>query len=346
MKAQAMSDAQPTSPSQLVPAHPIHGDDFEALTDPHRRELLVHCYRILGSLDDAEDASQQTFFNAWRQFDSLKSHTSLRPWLYKIATNVSLNMLAGRKLRALPTAFSHPANPREPLEALVTDSIWLDPLPDETISDQAATPETRYEVKESVTLAFLTALQLLPGRQRAVLILRDVLGWKPDELGILFDQPVTAINSLLQRARHTMKKVYSKAEHPSPIRDEQTAELVARFAQAWEASDTAGLVALLTDDAILTMPPLPAWYRGRDAIKEFLDIHIFSTRQTKQLFRVTPIHANGCPALASYHLDDAGTYRPGAILIFSIKDNQILQIDDFLALDNRLFLRFNLPISL
>lgn len=341
-----MSDTQPTSQAQLDPTHPIHADDFEALTNPHRRELLVHCYRILGSMDDAQDASQQTFINAWRQFDSLKSHTSLRPWLYKIATNVSLNMLAGRKLRSLPTAFYHPANPREPLQALVTESIWLDPLPDETISDQVATPEARYEVKESVTLAFLTALQLLPRRQRAVLILRDVLGWKVDELGILFDQPVTAINSLLQRARYTMKKVYSRAEHPSPIRDEQTAELVARFAQAWEASDTAGLIALLSEDAILTMPPLPAWYQGRDVIKEFLDTHIFSALQTDQLFRVTAIHANGCPALASYQLDEAGTYRPGAIIIFSIKDNQITQIDDFLALDNRLFLRFNLPISL
>jgi RNA polymerase sigma-70 factor (ECF subfamily) len=320
--------------------------DFGPLTDRYRGELLVHCYRILGSLEDAEDALQEALLSAWRQFDSLRSQASLRPWLYRIATNVSLNMLASRKVRSMPVARYEPANPRDALQEPVMDPVWLEPLPDEYIAGEIAGPEARYETKESVSLAFLTALQILPGRQRAILILHDVLGWKTAEIGNLLDQSIPAINSALQRARATTKKSYHKVEQRLATDDERTANLVGRFVQAWETSDSAGLVALLHKDAILTMPPLPAWYRGREAIKEFLDLHLFSQPSAERQFRVVMTRANGCPALASYQLDKTGLYRPGAILVLTLEDDQIIQLDDFLALDHRLFLRFKLPLSL
>jgi RNA polymerase sigma-70 factor (ECF subfamily) len=303
---------------------------------------LVHCYRILGSPEDAEDALQETLITAWQHFDTLRSQASLRAWLYKIATNLCLNMRASRKVRGLPTARAKPADPRDPLQAPILESIWLEPLPDEYVAGVIASPEARYETKESVALAFLAALQLLPGRQRAILILRDVLGWSIAEIGGILDQSVPAVNSALQRARATLKKHYDKREQHAVSNDKQEAFVLARFIQAWETSDSASLVALLREDAILTMPPLPGWYRGRDSIGEFLASRLFAEKQ----LRVVPIRANGCPALASYQRDAAGVYRPGAIVILTLEAGQIVQVDDFLALDDQLFLRFNLPLSL
>jgi RNA polymerase sigma-70 factor, ECF subfamily len=320
--------------------------EFEPLTDPFRHELSVHCYRILGSLDDAEDAVQETLLRAWRQFDTLRAHASLRAWLYKIATNVSLNMLESRKVRSMPTFAYEPANPQDPLKSPSTEPVWLDLLPDEYITGDSISPESRYEMKESVSLAFLSALQRLPGRQRAVLILRDVLDWKTQDIADLLDKSAPAVNSALQRARATMKKYHNKAKPGGAPDDKQVAVLLARFMDAWEASDSANLVALLSEDAILTMPPLPGWYLGRAAIKEFVDLHVFSADHTGRQFRVMETRANGGPAIASYQLDEAGTYRPAAILLLTIEDDQIIQLDDFLALDNRLFLRFKLPLSL
>ena len=334
-----MSKLQKTSYSESP--HPGVKLDFESLTEGYRRELLVHCYRILGSLEDAEDALQETLLNAWRQFDTLRSQSALRAWLYKIATNRSLNMLASRKARVLPTAITEPADPRAPLQAPLLESVWLEPLPDEYIAGVIASPEARYDTKESVTLAFLAALQILPGRQRAILILRDVLGWNTEEIGNILDQSVPAVNSALQRARATLKKYHPKTEPRRATDDEQEAFALARFVQAWETSDSDGLVALLREDAVLSMPPLPGWYRGRAAIREFLALQLFADKQLRTL----PTRANGCPALASYQRDAAGVYRPGAILILTLEAGQIAQVDDFLALDDRLFLRFNLPLS-
>jgi RNA polymerase sigma-70 factor, ECF subfamily len=335
-----MTDSQKMSPLAAPQL------EFEPLTEPYRRELLVHCYRILGSLEDAEDALQEALVRAWRQFDTLRSQAALRAWLYKIATNVSLNMIASRKARSMPPAISKPANPQDPLQTPVRNPLWLEPLPDEYLAGDSASPEARYEMKESVTLAFLMALQRLPGRQRAILILRDVLGWKVAEIGNLLDQSVPAVNSALQRARATMKKYDDHADRLQIVDDEQVADLLARYMNAWEASDSAALVALLREDAILTMPPLLLWFQGRDAIKEFLDLHLFSKIRSDKQFRVTPTRANGCPAFASYQRDEAGIYHPGAILILTFSDHQIVQIDDFLALDDRLFQRFNLLLSL
>lgn len=325
--------------------------DFQQLVDPYRRELLVHCYRILGSLDDAEDALQETLLRAWKRLDSLKAQTSLRAWLYKIGTNVSLDMLDSRKSRLLPDAAHKSADPREALPGPVLDPLWLDPLPDtyldghleNYVDGSMANPEAHYEAQESISLAFLTALQRLPGRQRAVLILRDVMGWKAQEVADLLNLSVAAANSALQRARVTMKKQYGTepGSHKSSSDDAHIARLLSRYVQAWEAGDSASLVALLREDAILTMPPLAAWYRGRAAIKDFLDRHIMLANTPKGL-RLLATHANGCPAFVVYQRDEAGQYRVAALQVLTVVRDEVARIDDFLALDDRQIKRFQI----
>jgi RNA polymerase sigma-70 factor (ECF subfamily) len=305
---------------------------------------MVHCYRILGSLEDAEDALQVTFLRAWRRLDTLKVQTSLRAWLYKIATNVSLDMLDSRRARSVPTLLYPPADPQDSLPEAVSEPIWLDPLPDFYLDGHVVSPEARYEAHESIRLAFLTALQKLPGRQRAVLILRDVLGWKAQEVADLLDLTVVAVNSALQRARATLKK-YPETDPVQIVDiadDEKTASLLSRYLQAWETADSARLVNLLREDAILTMPPVPAWYRGRAAIQAFLDRHIFASRPH---FRLLETSANGCPAFAVYQRDNAGVYRPAALHVLTLQSHRIAQIDDFLTFDSQLFSRFNLPLQ-
>ena len=229
----------------------------------------MHCYRFFGSLDEAEDALQETWLRAWRRISSLKDQSALRAWLYKIATNVSLDMLDRHQARSLPILAYPPADPQSPLPSPILDPIWIDPLPDEYLDWHSLNPEARIELHESVNLAFLTVLQLLPGRQRAVLILRDVLGWKAAEVAELLNISVPTVNSALQRARSTLKKHPQKAvsgRRPSTS-DKQTETLLDRYIQAWETADATGLVSLLREDAVWTMPPLPAWYRGRQAIR-------------------------------------------------------------------------------
>jgi RNA polymerase sigma-70 factor (ECF subfamily) len=321
-------------------------DEFQRLTDPYQRELLVHCYRMLGSQEDAEDALQETFVRAWRGMETLKDPAALRAWLYRIATNVSLDMIAHRKARWTPTLLNASADPHDPLPASIAEPIWIEPLPEMLLDGQSLNPEARYEIHESVTLAFLAALQQLPGRQRAVLLLRDVLGWRASEVAELLEISVVAVNSALQRARATIKKhqpdrTFYSATH---INDTQIASLLARYVQAWEMADSANLVTLLREDAVLTMPPVPAWFRGRAAIQYFLDSFLFAG-SAQGRFRLTPTRANGCPAFGVYQLDDNGLYRPAALHVLTIALDQIAQIDDFLTFDQRLFSRFGLPLA-
>ena len=321
-------------------------DAFQRLTDPYQRELLVHCYRILGSFEDAEDVLQETLLRAWHRLDSFEGRASLRAWLYKIATNASLDALDSRRRRVMPTAIHTPANPGDPLPEPVNEFLWLEPLPD-TLLDGRPTinPEARYEARESVALAFLVALQNLPGRQRAVLILRDVLGWRASEVAELLDMSVVAVNSALQRARTTLKKHRSDLvpDIVAPVDDEQTASLLARYVEAWEAADSKTLVALLHEDAVMTMPPLPLWYRSRADIQWFLDTYLF-TGQAQGRFRLVSTQANGCPAFAVYQCDEARVYRPTALQVLTIKHGQVAEINDFLTFDHRLFSRFGLPL--
>ena len=319
--------------------------EFQHSTDPYQRELLVYCYRMLGSTEDAEDALQETMLRAWRRLDSLKDRSALRAWLYKIATNVSLDMIARRKARCLPMQLSAPANPRDPVPASIADPVWIEPLPDSYLDDQALNPEARYDIHESVALAFLAALQELPGRQRAVLLLRDVLSWRASEVANLLEISIAAVNSALQRARATLKKrQLDRTTYPAtPIDDAQIALLLARYVQAWEAADSTGLVALLREDAVLTMPPVPAWYRGRTAIQAFLDSFLFAG-PAQGRFRLTATQANGCPAFAVYTRDENDVYRASAIQVLAVEHGRIAQIDDFLTFDQTLFTRFELPL--
>ncbi len=337
-----------TADNEALPSaadRPAVDDEFQHLVDPYQRELLVHCYRMLGSQEDAEDALQETLLRAWRRLDSLKEPASMRAWLYKIATNVSLDMIAHHKARCLPAQIYAPADPHDPLPASITEPIWLEPLPEFYVDEQDLSPEARYEARESVTLAFLAALQQLPGRQRAVLILRDVLGWKTAEVAELLDLTIVAVNSALQRARATLKKhQHDRAFQPvTPLDNAQLTALLTRYVQAWETADSTGLVSLLREDAVLTMPPVPAWYHGRAAIKDFLDSFLFAG-QFKGRFRVSTTRANGCPAFAVYLRDEDGAHRPSALHVLTVEHHQIAQIDDFLTFDNRLFARFHLPL--
>ena len=330
----------------LATAQSDSRDEFQHLTEPYQHELLVHCYRMLGSFEDAEDALQETLLRAWRRLDSLKAQASLRAWLYRIATNVALDMIDRRKARSMPPLTHAPADPHQPLSAPIIDPIWLDPLAEVYLDEQSLTPEARYEARESVTLAFLAALQKLPGRQRAILILRDVLGWKAQEVAELLNLSVVAINSALQRARATMKKHHhDQAFHTVAQADNpQTAALLARYVHAWETADPVSLILLLHEEAILTMPPLPTWYRGRAAIKMFLESYLFAGPAPAR-FRLATTRANGCPAFAVYRPDENGDYRPAAFHILRLEQDQIVQIDDFLALDDRLFSQLKLPLT-
>ncbi len=319
---------------------------FARLIEPYQRELLVHCYRMLGSLEDAEDTLQETFLRAWRRLGSFEGRASFRAWCYKIATHAALDALDGRRMRSLPTITHAPADPRDPLPPPHMEPLWLEPLPDAVLPAENASPEALYDVRESVALAFLAALQHLPGRQRAVLILRDVLAWRADEVAELLDMTVAAVNSALQRARATMRTLPGtyRADASAPVANARIATLLAQYVQAWEAADVPRLAALLRDDAVLTMPPLPAWYQGRAAIQAFLRQHLFMGEAARR-FRLVPTQANGSPAYAAYTLGADGIYRPGALQVLSIAGDRIAAIHDFLALDDRLFTRFDLALT-
>ncbi len=316
---------------------------FARLIAPYRRELLVHCYRMLGSFEDAEDTVQETFLRAWRRLGSFEGRASFRAWCYKIATHAVLDALDRRRVRSLPMTTHAPANPGDPLPSPSLETLWLEPLPDAFLPTESAGPEALYDVRESVALAFLAALQRLPGRQRAVLILRDVLAWRADEVADLLDMTVVAVNSALQRARVTIQTLPGTYRTGSslPPADAQVATLLAAYVRAWEAADVPRLAALLRDDALLSMPPLPAWYEGRAAIRTFLRQHLFAGDAALR-FRLVPTRANGCPAFAVYTRDTAGIYRAGALQVLIIVGDRIAAIHDFLALDDRLFARFNL----
>jgi RNA polymerase sigma-70 factor (ECF subfamily) len=322
------------------------GDDraFRGLAARHERELLVHCYRMLGSIEDAEDMVQETFLRAWRSLDTFQGRSTLRAWLYRIATNVSLDALAKRRRRSLPTLTHAPGNPQDPYSAPTQESPWLEPLPDALVDERPGlSPETRYEVRESVTLAFLTALQCLPGRQRAVLLLCDVLGWSARESADMLEVSMASVTSSLQRARGAMKKLGAQ---PGSARkmpaDEARASLLTRYVQAWEAADSESLVALLQEDAAMTMPPIPLWLRGRDAIRQFLASRLF-TADARGAFRLEATSANGCPAFGVYRRDEAGLFRPASLHVLVLEADLIAEMHSFLVSDGRLFGRFGLP---
>jgi RNA polymerase sigma-70 factor, ECF subfamily len=329
---------------QLALARAGNQEAFEKLVESYRREILVHCYRILGSFEDAEDISQEILLRVWKRLDSFEGRSSLRAWLYKIATNACLDVLDSRRVRGLSKELYQRGDPTRDLPPPSNEVLWVEPFPDEYIDGQPSIyPEARYEVRESITLAFVAALQKLPGRQRAALILCDVLGWSANEAGEILDTSTAAINSALQRARGTMKQPERKTT--STLLNEQLSALLARYVTAWEAADSAALVAVLREDVALTMPPLPVWFSGRDDVQTFIAGKLF---KMFDVFRVQlkPVRANGSPAFAVYQMDPDGIYRAAALHILTIEDDSISEINDFLTFDGELFTKFGLPVMI
>jgi RNA polymerase sigma-70 factor (TIGR02960 family) len=321
------------------------GDEeaFRELVDPYREELQLHCYRILGSVQDAEDLLQETLLAAWRGLARFDGRSSPRSWLYRIATNRCLNALRDKGRR--PREIEPMAEPPEPTRR--SEPIWLEPYPDallDAVADTSAGPDARYEFKEAVGLAFVTALQHLPARQRVVLVLRDVLGFRAAEVADMLATSETAVKGALQRARATLESRLPPGEReraPLP-RSPRERELVGRFADAVENGDVDGVVSLLTDDAWLTMPPQPFEYQGHAAIASFL--HDRADVRGLPL-RLVPTRANGQPAFGCYLPDDqTAIARPYGLMVLTLEGDRISTITWFG--DSSVFPHFGLPTTL
>ncbi|MBI3241891.1 MAG: sigma-70 family RNA polymerase sigma factor [Chloroflexi bacterium] len=334
----------PALAGHLAAARAGDHNEFSVLAEPYRRELQVHCYRILGSLHDAEDLVQETMLRAWRRLDTFEGRASLRAWLYKIATNACLDALDKRPRRALPPATHPPADPRRPLAPPVAEPLWLEPLPDDLLAGAEENPEARYTTRESITLAFLAALQTLPPRQRAAVILCDVLDWKASEAAECLGATPSAVNSALHRARETLAKKYHRRETMKLAHaDERTRALLDRFMRAWETADVNTLVSLLKDEATLAMPPTPSWYRGPEEIRAFL-LAVPLAGDAQDRWRLILTQANGGPAFAFYQRDDStanGLYRSAGVMTITLDEGAIFEMTLFT--NPELVLKFGLP---
>jgi len=332
--------------AELAAAQAGDPQAFQQITEPFRHELLVHCYRMLGSLDDAEDLVQETFLRAWRSLGTFVRPLYFRAWLYQIATNACLTEIERRSRRILPNS-AYPASAAgEPLAAPRLEPVWLQPFPDAWLPEAPADPEAHYARQEHISLAFVLALQLLPARQRAALILCDVLDWSANETAELLEMTVSAVNSALHRARETLASNRSAGEEPAIAGHRQmpAPAVLERYVQAMHNSDVHGLVSLLREDAVFTMPPIPTWFQGRPVIGDFL-AGGFLVPGNAGVWRLEPAHANLQPAFGLYGLDPAKkVYQPFAlqVLTFNAAGDEIIEIVSFS--DARLFPRFNLPL--
>jgi RNA polymerase sigma-70 factor (TIGR02960 family) len=322
------------------------GDEtaFRELVGPYQRELHMHCYRILGSVADAEDAVQETMVTAWRSLGGFEGRASVRTWMYRIATTRCLNILRAASRRPAMSLPSMDVEPPEP--SRLGEVTWLEPYPDlflEELPDAAAGPEARYEAREAMSLAFVTALQLLPPRQRAALILRDVLDFPAIEVAGMLDTTEQSVTSALKRARGTLaRELPSEGQQPPPPPNSAAEqELVARLVEAFDTADVDGIVALMTEDAWLRMPPVPLEYQGRELIGEFFATVAF--RQGRR-YRLVPTRANGQPAFAAYLRDPmTPVLRAFGLLVVTLAGSQISAITRF---DNATLLPFGLPRTL
>jgi RNA polymerase sigma-70 factor (ECF subfamily) len=319
-------------------------DAYARLVAPHRAELHAHCYRMLGSVPDAEDALQEALLRAWRGLPRFEGRSSLRSWLYKIATNACLKLIARRPRRVLPIDYGPAADPHDgPGEPLV-ESVWVDPYPDERLGleEGFAAPEARYEQRESVELAFVAALQHLPARQRAVLILRDVLGFSAREVAEALGTTPASIDSALQRAHKNVDERLPQQSQQATLRslgDTALRDAVDRYVDAWERGDIDTVVAMLAEDATMTMPPIPTWYQGREAVAAFLRGWPFSGQMR---WRLVPVGANGQLAFGKYVWDrEQAAFRPHGINVLTLHGARIAEVTAFLNPDA--FERFGLP---
>jgi len=308
----------------------VNEQEFRAIADAHRRELLAHCYRILGSVHDAEDALQEALVRAWRALPAFEGRSTTRRWLYTIATRTSIDVASRR--RTLPLYAVAPADPNAPPPP-PGETPWLEPIADELLADDAPGPEAQISTRESVAFAFLTVLQTLPPRQRAALILRDVVGYSANETAEILELSVAATNSALQRARETIAAQKTVPADPRP-----DPGVLARFVTACETRDVDALVALLTRDAAFSMPPLPLWLQGVDAIRTFVRGTLFAMPGMREQ-RFVPAAANGLPAFVIYARDEQGVERPTALDVLVVRDGRIAEIHAFVGIDVTPFVR-------
>jgi RNA polymerase sigma-70 factor, ECF subfamily len=314
-----------------------HEADFLQQADPYRRELLAHCYRMLGSSHDAEDLVQETYLRAWRAYHSFEGKSSLRTWLYRIATNVCLTALESRSKRPLPTGLGAPAtSPAAPLVEQ-PEAPWLEPVPDVMVGAEETDPAAIVVSRSSVRLALVAALQHLPPRQRAVLILRDVLRWRAAEVAEALDTSTAAVNSILQRARAQLKGAALTEDSVSEPTDPVQRDILDRYARAMEAKDVATIVTLLKQDALWEMPPFVGWYQGPEDIGRLIDK---ACPAGPGELRMLPTRANGQPAFAMYYLVD-GVFQPFQLHVLELDEKGIGHVTAFF--DESLFSLFGLP---
>jgi RNA polymerase sigma-70 factor, ECF subfamily len=297
-------------------------DTFERLVETHRRGIHAHCYRMLGSLHDAEDAYQEAMLRAWRALPRLREDAAARAWLYRIATNVCLNAIARRPRRVLPAdygpAWSVGDEPGEPSE----ESLWLEPYPDSELDSGYAAPDARYEQREAIELAFVAALQHLHAQQRAVLILRDVLGFSAAETAVSLDTTSAAVNSALQRARKSVEERLPERSQQATLRamgDDRSRELLHGYLDAWDRMDIPAIVSMLHQDVVAEMPPWPMWYQGRATVEQLL---LEDSGDCYDAWRFTPLRANGQLAYIAYGLKD-GRFEPASINVLGVRDGLI-----------------------
>jgi RNA polymerase sigma-70 factor (ECF subfamily) len=309
-------------------------DAFTALVEPYRRELNAHCYRMLGSVYDAEDALQESLIRGWRALARFEGRSSLRSWLYTIATNACLDQIARRPKRMLPIDYGPAADPHTPPGDPIVESVWLEPYPDEMLGreDGYAAPEASYERREGVELAFIAALQHLGPNQRAVLILREVLGFSAKETAGMLETTVASVNSALQRARAAVEERVPEQSQQASLRavgEDAVRELVDRYIDAWERCDVEAFAAMLTEDATFAMPPLSTWYRGRQGIATWASL---SPLSGDWRWRTVFTRANGQPALAFYSWDEGHeAYLPFALNVLSLRGLRVSAVTAFIV---------------
>jgi RNA polymerase sigma-70 factor (ECF subfamily) len=308
----------------------------------HRGELTGYCYRMLGSAFDADDAVQETLVRAWQAAAGFEGRSSVRSWLYRIATNVCLDLLRSRRRRALPMDLSSPVPSSTPPVERLPDSVWIEPMADRDVVPQGADPAEQAVVRDTVRLAFVAALQLLPPRQRAVLILREVLCWSAADVAELLDTTVASVNSALQRARATIGAADTEAAGGSSRQlDSAGRDLLARYVQAFERYDMDALVGLLHEDASLSMPPIAMWLRGAEELRGWYLGYGIGCKGS----RLLPLDLNGSPGFAHYKPSaDGGGHEPWCLQVLELREDRIAHIHHFL--DTRLFERFGLPARL
>jgi RNA polymerase sigma-70 factor (TIGR02960 family) len=327
----------------IIRARAGDGDAFRELTEPYRRELQVHCYRMLGSFQDAEDALQETMLAAWQSLGGFEGRSSIRTWLYRIATNRCLNALRTANRRPAMEWNVPDVQPPEPTG--FGEVVWLEPFPDallEGASDVPPGPEARYERTEAISLAFVTALQTLPPRQVAVLILRDVLGYHANEVADMLDSTMDSVNSALKRARASLQRRLPPTgeREPPPAPESPTEQaLVAKFVDAYESGDIDALVALLTDDVSISMPPIPLEYQGRDIVGRFYA----SLFRAGRMLHLVPTRANGQPAFGAYLRAHNGSSHGVGLFVLTLTGERICAITRF---ENAVLPWFGLPRSL